>query len=158
MNFVGEKGVHFREHDLSDPLPTEFGKPDLDRSSAWVIHHLPDDRKRQLLSEAFGLLEPGGLFCNMDLVALPTPELQRRALEVFASMDDEEDSSDQPAAVETQLGWMRESGFENVDCYWKWLATAMLVRTPGLSFSRLRSAGRTGPARLPRPQSPRPHA
>ncbi len=126
MNFVGEKGVHFREHDLLEPLPTEFGRFDL-IISAWVIHHLPDERKQRLYSEAFDLLEPGGLFCNMDLVALPTAELQRRALEVFTSMDDEEDTSDQPAAVEAQLAWLGESGFENVDCYWKWLATAMLV-------------------------------
>mgnify|MGYP001817291049 CR=1 FL=1 len=126
MNFVGEKGVHFREHDLLEPLPTEFGKFDL-IISAWVIHHLPDERKQRLYSEAFDLLEPGGLFCNMDLVALPTAELQRRALEVFASVDDEEDASDQPAPVEAQLAWLSESGFENVDCYWKWLATARLV-------------------------------
>lgn len=126
MDFAGEKGVHFREHDLLDALPTEFGKFDL-IVSAWVIHHLPDERKIRLYEEAFDLLEPGGLFCNMDLVALSTPELQRRALEVFASVDDEEDASDQPAPVEAQLGWLRDAGFDNADCYWKWLATAMLV-------------------------------
>lgn len=126
MSFVGEKGVHFREHDLLDPLPADLGRFDL-VISAWVVHHLPDERKQQLYAEAFDLLEPGGLFCNMDLVALPTPELQRRALEVFTSMDDEEDSSDQPTLVETQLGWLRDTGFDNVDCYWKWLASAMLV-------------------------------
>jgi SAM-dependent methyltransferase len=127
MSFVGEKGVHFREHDLSDPLPATHGRFDL-IVSAWVIHHLPDERKRSLYREAFDLLEPGGLFCNMDLVALPTAELQRRAHQVFASMDDQHGySSDQPAPVEAQLGWLREAGFENVDCYWKWLATAMMV-------------------------------
>lgn len=126
MHFAGEKGVHFREHDLLDPLPTELGKFDL-IVSAWVIHHLPDERKVRLYQEAFDLLEPGGIFCNMDLVALPTAELQRRALEVFASIDDQEDSSDEPAPVETQLDWLRDAGFDNVDCYWKWLATAMLV-------------------------------
>jgi SAM-dependent methyltransferase len=125
MRFAGEKGIHFREHDLAETLPTDHGRFDL-ILSAWVIHHLPDRRKQALYREAFDLLEPGGFFCNMDLVALPTAELQRRALSVFASMD-EEDSSDQPAPVDTQLGWLRESGFENVDCYWKWLATAMLV-------------------------------
>lgn len=126
MSFAEDKGVHFREHDLSDPLPTEHGRFDL-IVSAWVIHHLPDQRKQELYREAFDLLEPGGLFCNMDLVALPTAELQRRALAVFASMDDEEDSSDQPAPVDIQLDWLREAGLRNVDCYWKWLATAMLV-------------------------------
>lgn len=128
MKFAGEKGVHFREHDLGEPLPTGHGRFDL-IISAWVVHHLPDGRKQELYQEAFDLLEPGGIFCNMDLVALPTAELQRRAHEVFASMDegDEKHSSDQPAPVEAQLEWLRESGFDNVDCYWKWLATAMMV-------------------------------
>lgn len=124
--FGSDSGVTFAEHDLSDPLPQDIGSFDLVVSS-WVVHHLPDARKRALYREVFELVQPGGIFCNLDLVMLPTEELQRRALEVFASMDDEEDSSDQPAPVQPQLGWLSEAGFVNVDCYWKWLATAILV-------------------------------
>jgi SAM-dependent methyltransferase len=126
MRFAREKGVHFHEHDLSDPLPSDLGSFDL-IVSAWVIHHLPDERKRSLYAEVHDLLEPGGTFCNIDLVAMRTPELQARALEVFAQVSDEQDRSDQPARVGEQLTWLSESGFVNVDCYWKWLATGMLV-------------------------------
>jgi SAM-dependent methyltransferase len=126
MRFAREKGVHFHEHDLADPLPSELGRFDL-VVSAWVIHHLPDERKRSLYREVLELLEPGGTFCIIDLVAMNTPELQERALEVFASISDEEDTSDQPAPIREQLDWLHESGFANVDTYWKWLATAMLV-------------------------------
>jgi SAM-dependent methyltransferase len=126
MRFARDHGVHFHEHDLAEKLPSDLGTFDL-VVSAWVIHHLPDERKRSLYSEVLDLLEPGGTFCIIDLVAMNTPELQNRALEIFASISDEEDTSDQPAPIREQLDWLHESGFANVDCYWKWLATAMLV-------------------------------
>ena len=38
-----------------------------------------------------------------------------------------EDPSDRLLDVQTQVEWLREIGFEDADCYWKWLEMALLV-------------------------------
>jgi len=38
-----------------------------------------------------------------------------------------EDPSDRLLDVETQPGWLRELGFDDAHCYWKWLEMALLV-------------------------------
>lgn len=124
--FASDTAARFIHHDLNDPLPGDLGSFDL-VISAQAIHHLPDERKRALYRDAFDLVSPGGVFCNVDLVALPTAELFERAMQTYGVGPDDEDASDQPAAVEPQLDWLRAAGFVNVDCYWKWLAGAVLA-------------------------------
>ena len=127
LQFAGQDDVSFVEHDLGDPLPGDLGDFDL-IVSAWAIHHLPDERKKTLFREIHDLLRPGGIFCNIDLVKLSTPELQERALAVYAVYaDDQPDPSDAPAPVHDQLVWMREAGLTNVECYWMWRAGAVLA-------------------------------
>lgn len=123
--FDGDPTVRLIEHDLARRLPSGLGVFDI-VISALAIHHLEDPRKRELYAETFVLLRPGGVFCNIDCVAAPTPELHRRSQTAFnLTVDDEQD--DRLAPVESQLGWLRDAGFVNADCYWKWLELAVIA-------------------------------
>ena len=119
--FAGADAVQVLAHDLSEPLP-ELGRFDLVVSS-FAIHHLEHERKRGLYGEAFALLDPGGAFLNLEHVASPTPALHQQFLEELGVP---EDSSNKLLDVETQLGWLRELGFSEVDCHWKWRELALL--------------------------------
>jgi tRNA (cmo5U34)-methyltransferase len=73
------------------------------------------------------LLEPGGVFANFEHVASPTPRMHAAFFAAIGERVENEDPSDRTLDVETQLGWLRELGFEDVDCYWKWLEMALLI-------------------------------
>lgn len=123
--FADDDRVELVEHDLDLPLPP-LGRFDAVVSS-FAIHHLEHERQRSLYAEVFGLLEPGGVFANFEHVASPTARLHRA---FFAAIDEpleNEDPSDRTVAVETQLGRLREIGFDDVDCYWKWREMALLA-------------------------------
>ncbi|NEO85232.1 MAG: class I SAM-dependent methyltransferase [Spirulina sp. SIO3F2] len=123
--FVGDPTVKIVNHDLALPLP-QLGVFDAIVSS-FAIHHLSHERKRSLYQEIFDRLIPGGIFCNLEHVASPTPNLHRQFMETIGYSVEEEDPSNQLLDVKTQLGWLRELGFADVDCYWKWLEMALLI-------------------------------
>ncbi|HEX6228043.1 MAG TPA: class I SAM-dependent methyltransferase [Solirubrobacterales bacterium] len=123
--FAGDRRVELVEHDLAEPLP-ELGRFDAVVSSM-AIHHLEHGRKRSLYGEVFDLLEPGGVFANFEHVASPSDRLHLAFFEAIGEPIENEDPSDRLLDVETQLGWLREIGFDDVDCYWKWLEMALLV-------------------------------
>jgi tRNA (cmo5U34)-methyltransferase len=75
----------------------------------------------------FDLLEHGGVFANLEHVASPTHRLHLAFFTGISEPLQDEDPSDRLLDVETQLGWLRELDFDNVECYWKWLEMALLV-------------------------------
>jgi tRNA (cmo5U34)-methyltransferase len=108
--------------------------------SGLAIHHLPSERKRTLFAELLALLEPGGIFANMDYVSIDGPlrglfDEEMLAAAVRAERGsggtqhehelDLEDDGDLPDTVEDQLRWLRGAGFEQVEVHFKWAEAAV---------------------------------
>lgn len=115
--------------------------------SGFSIHHHPDTRKRQLYAEIFDMLASGGMFINMEHVASPTKglaELWDRirvdALYNFALRSGstksreviEKEYFERPdrranlfTPVETQCEWLRQIGYSDVDCFFKYFEMAI---------------------------------
>lgn len=117
--------------------------------SGFAIHHSEDIRKKQLYQEIFELLNPGGVFVNIEHVSSASPlgerlfdrlfvaHIVRMKLSNGEAADFEtvlrehgnrlDKSANRLAAVETQLRWLRDIGFTDVDCYWKQYELAVLA-------------------------------
>ncbi len=123
--FGADERIELVEHDLARPLP-DLGRFDAVVSS-FAIHHVEHERKRSLYEEVFALLEPGGVFANLEHVASPSRRLHLAFFWAIGEPLENEDPSDRLLDVETQLGWLRELGFDDFDCYWKWLEMSLLI-------------------------------
>ena len=112
--------------------------------SGLAIHHLLAERKRALFAEVHGLLEPGGMFVDMDYVTQPGPlaglwDEEMLAAAVRAEHDHgrrrsrqeieadifEDSEEDQPDTAEEQVAWLRAAGFAPADIYFKWAEAAV---------------------------------
>ena len=109
--------------------------------SGYSIHHQPDERKQEIYQEIFGLLKPGAWFVNIEHVssaAMTNIDLfedhyisARHVIErnnggtrTFEQISEEYKNRPDKAAnilapVELQCDWLREIGFEEVDCYFR---------------------------------------
>jgi SAM-dependent methyltransferase len=124
--FATDRQIKVMKHDLNSPLPSSLGLFDAVVSS-FAIHHCPHNRKRELYREAFEHLAPRGVFCNLEHVASPAPALHNAFFHAIGFTTETEDKSNKLLDVETQLRWLREIGFIDVDCYWKWLELGLLI-------------------------------
>jgi hypothetical protein len=73
------------------------------------------------------------VFYNLEHVASATPRLHTHFLDALGITAEQEDKSNQLLDVESQLAWLREIGFEDVDCHWKWRELALFGGVKPLS-------------------------
>jgi tRNA (cmo5U34)-methyltransferase len=121
-SFPGDASVEIVAHDFDLPLPAMQAFDAV--ISSFAIHHVAHERKRALYGEIFDRLVPGGVFLNLEHVSSPTPRLHDDFLRAIGWPD--EDPSNKLLDLETQLRWLREIGFIDVDCVWKWRELALL--------------------------------
>lgn len=126
----------FRERDWQDKV-AEQGPFDL-VVSRFAIHHIPDEQKQALYGDILGFLKPGGMFVHIEHVASGSPmyndahdRLMVESLHGAAGdsegfeevLESYRMRADGPAnilaPVDSQLQWMRDSGFEDVDLAFK---------------------------------------
>jgi tRNA (cmo5U34)-methyltransferase len=124
-SFGSETRTAVVEHDFSRPLP-ELGRFDAVVSS-FAIHHVSHERKRCLYGEIFSLLNPDGVFLNLEHVASPSVALHDQFLRAIGYTQETEDPSNKLLDLEVQLAWFRQIGFTDVDCHWKWRELALLA-------------------------------
>lgn len=109
--------------------------------SGYSIHHQPDVRKREIYREIFSLLKPGGWFVNVEHIQ---PEAQlatdlfhdlivegyyaveqrsggtrTRAEMANVYMNRPDKDANKLLPVDLQCQWLRETGYEEVDCYFR---------------------------------------
>jgi tRNA (cmo5U34)-methyltransferase len=109
--------------------------------SGYSIHHQPDFRKREVYAEIYTLLKPSGWFVNIEHVSSAAQlnidlfenhyvtaryamEKQNGAIRTFEEIAEEyknrpDKAANILAAVELQCDWLREIGYEEVDCYFR---------------------------------------
>lgn len=115
--------------------------------SGFAIHHLSHERKRSLYGEIYDLLNPGGVFLNSEHVASTTPRLEKIFEDAMTEhlylrrkekgepvtleqvrrefLERPDRAANILALVEDQCQWLRQIGFKDVDCFWKYFELAI---------------------------------
>jgi tRNA (cmo5U34)-methyltransferase len=104
--------------------------------SGLAIHHLDHTGKQTLFARLFAALQPGGVLLIRDIVRGETDAItaiyEKLWCDYIRSMNTDEravmeryHAEDVPAPLEVQLAWLRERGFCDVGCHWKFLNFAV---------------------------------
>ena len=108
--------------------------------SSMCLHNLgSSSRVRDIYREAYGLLKEGGCFFDIDLINGPGPATHWAYSRWMETRSEERGDRDDPAgtraiaeskwdrgqaypfpaSLEEKLTWLRQAGFQSVDCWWK---------------------------------------
>jgi ubiquinone/menaquinone biosynthesis C-methylase UbiE len=139
-----ESQLVFENLDYGDPAWVSKMRPHAPFDaivSSYSIHHQPDVRKREIYQEIYSLLEPSGWFINIEHIAAEAQltidlfnkhivdhwyeqeklkggaKTYEEVAETFMSRPDKD--ANILLSVDAQCKWLREIGYEEVDCYFR---------------------------------------
>jgi tRNA (cmo5U34)-methyltransferase len=128
-------------------LSTRFPEGAAAAVSCLAVHHLDAGEKRALFGRLFDCLAPGGTFALGDAVTGGSSfydEYYRRCWvdhmrasgldeEEVAGVLDDHERNDRFSSLDEQMRWLREAGFERVECLWKHFLLAVVAseKEPG---------------------------
>lgn len=114
--------------------------------SSLSIHHLTHDAKRSLFARVHGALKDGGVFVNADQVAGESPyydrlyrarwdaSIESSGLEAAAiEASRERRKQDINAKAGDQVAWLKEAGFREADCVYRYFDFAVFHAVKGES-------------------------
>jgi tRNA (cmo5U34)-methyltransferase len=138
---TAHSGMHFIHASFQELLTGTISLGHFDLCvSSFAIHHLEMKEKKNLFRYIYGHLNAEGHFVNIDVVLPPSEELEKWYFSIWREwMQDmqyqlnlkdklPEDiikrykdplSMNKPDTLEDQLEALRETGFRDVDCYYK---------------------------------------
>ena len=133
--FEGHERIRFCIMDYAvSPLPDQFDLV----VSALSIHHLSDPEKKHLFKRIYDALNSGGQFVHAELVRGTTNHTESAYQQMWnahlkktdiskeqLSLIFERMSYDKTTTLENQLNWLKEAGFEDVDCFYKYFNFAV---------------------------------
>jgi len=138
--FANKPGINFEVIDYAKcQLPNDFELV----VSAMSIHHLEDSDKKLLFKKILKVLTPGGMFINAEIVKGATEETEKiyrdvwtKHLTLKSGLSKEQldqiyqrMSYDITATLDAQLNWLREVGFAEVDCFYKFYSFSVYAGT-----------------------------
>lgn len=136
IRFENNNNMNFTVSDYTEYNFTD--KYDIIMSSL-SIHHLENEDKKALYKKCYNMLNPNGVFINADQVLGSTPFIENRNKKLWKQKIESSGLSrneleacyeriklDKEATLDKQLSWLKESGFSDVDCVYKYLHFAIL--------------------------------
>ncbi len=144
LEVAGQKLLPYK--DRVNLIHSDFGTYEFMREydlaiSSMAMHHLPDKDKLKLMKSIHRSLKEEGVFLFGDLIQSPSSYLDKKFFRIWKnylrfnglSRDEIESrikghlNNDLPATLPEILHWMKEAGFRDVDCLYKYFNHAVVV-------------------------------